>query len=539
MPEERSSGQGGGITDDEMQREKRKAARQSRVSSRQPGVDETELTRGESETPTVDTSVPDPTAPASRMSSKMSAAQVVFDSADEDSDMSDGDNNNRRDNQGQEKERTTMSVPKQGSTTKEVPLTPARLTPAPTMQDGKARMKAESAKMEQQNAVDARVQEEKRKMKSASGDVESTAAATTSLSRGVSGASSVAAEYVLEDEEVDLETRIQRKTENMFQDEEKKKIGGDTAPPPELRRNENRNNPSSNPGAVRIVSAESGGRRQDFNDSFSNHDTAQGDVESIGARHEGGGVGTVQGGNGGDNGGSGARDPEIAAELIDEEVERKRLKDTLSGVLESQGAVQVVNLEEEDRLKRERQSRNMCIYIGVGLVLTVVIIVAVVTSVRNNKVTLAPTETPTMTPTQAPTSKFSAVMEAVENGFGPVDMSLPSAQARAVEWLTSEDNTVDYPFESEDAEYEFYDRYVSLVLAFSTNYKNWTDNTNWLEPDLSVCDWHGLSCNDDGRIGVLDLAVHNLVGTLPTEIGFLDNLDFVFLFRNELTGKYH
>ena len=83
----------------------------------------------------------------------------------------------------------------------------------------------------------------------------------------------------------------------------------------------------------------------------------------------------------------------------------------------------------------------------------------------------------------------------------------------------------------------FYDRYVSLVFAYSTNYQNWTVNTNWLHPELPVRDWYGLNCNDDGRIGVLDLAVNNLVGTLPTEIGMLDNLDFVFLSRNELTGK--
>lgn len=45
-----------------------------------------------------------------------------------------------------------------------------------------------------------------------------------------------------------------------------------------------------------------------------------------------------------------------------------------------------------------------------------------------------------------------------------------------------------------------------------------------------------MGCNDDGRIPVIDLAVQNLTGTIPTEIGFLEDLDFVFLFRNELEG---
>ena len=47
-------------------------------------------------------------------------------------------------------------------------------------------------------------------------------------------------------------------------------------------------------------------------------------------------------------------------------------------------------------------------------------------------------------------------MEAIENGFGPVEMSGGnSPQERAIEWLTNEDTLFAYPFESEDAEYEF------------------------------------------------------------------------------------
>ena len=75
-------------------------------------------------------------------------------------------------------------------------------------------------------------------------------------------------------------------------------------------------------------------------------------------------------------------------------------------------------------------------------------------------------------------------------------------------------------------------KYVVAVFAYATKYWFWINNENWLEPDVSVCEWFGLTCNDDGRIGVMDLASQNLDGPIPSEIGYLDNLDFVFLFRD-------
>ena len=121
----------------------------------------------------------------------------------------------------------------------------------------------------------------------------------THLSRELSRESAVAVQYVLEGEEDDFETRIQRKTDHMFDDEEQQQRGdtgkdrggngGDggeddndddddkvSTAPPDLNRNTNRA-ANTNPGAVRIISSLAGARQQDPHESFYNHDGGRDD----------------------------------------------------------------------------------------------------------------------------------------------------------------------------------------------------------------------------------------------------------------------
>ncbi|KAL3927524.1 MAG: hypothetical protein SGBAC_013052 [Bacillariaceae sp.] len=219
---------------------------------------------------------------------------------------------------------------------------------------------------------------------------------------------------------------------------------------------------------------------------------------------------------------------EISAELVDEKKDQERLKETLENV---------VDVEAEDRLKRRRQRRNFCLYTLLAGAVLGGVVAAVVTTSNQKQLTFAPTISPSMSPTVAPTTRESAVVEAVVSEFGDLPEDEDAPQQKAIQWLTKEDTTTEFPIESEEAEHAFLERYVAAVFAYTTQYSSWINNDNWLNPDVSICDeWFGLSCNDDGRIGVLDLAVQNLDGPIPSEIGYLDNLDFVFLFRNKLRG---
>lgn len=61
-------------------------------------------------------------------------------------------------------------------------------------------------------------------------------------------------------------------------------------------------------------------------------------------------------------------------------------------------------------------------------------------------------------------------------------------------------------------------KYIMILIYISTNGKGWNDQSSYLT-DASVCNWRGLTCNDDGEIVSIELEHNNLVGTLVSEIG--------------------
>ena len=62
----------------------------------------------------------------------------------------------------------------------------------------------------------------------------------------------------------------------------------------------------------------------------------------------------------------------------------------------------------------------------------------------------------------------------------------------------------------------------------------WTDNTNWLtEKDLD--EWYGVGAYQ-GKVSELNLRENNLVGTIPPELGGLDELFILSLSSNRLSG---
>ena|GEM_PF-899558 len=102
--------------------------------------------------------------------------------------------------------------------------------------------------------------------------------------------------------------------------------------------------------------------------------------------------------------------------------------------------------------------------------------------------------------------------------------------------------------------------YIALrALYFSTDGDNWTDNTGWLtaaeflaNPTMpagtDVSTWYGISVNTDGCVTCIDMdgvdncgyvipsGGNNLVGTLPLEIGNLNNLEELYLGSNAFTS---
>jgi len=62
-----------------------------------------------------------------------------------------------------------------------------------------------------------------------------------------------------------------------------------------------------------------------------------------------------------------------------------------------------------------------------------------------------------------------------------------------------------------------------------------SDNFQW-EPSENICEWQGITCDDDDMVVELKLNNVNLQGKIATEIGLLTHLEKVYLSWNQLSG---
>jgi hypothetical protein len=85
------------------------------------------------------------------------------------------------------------------------------------------------------------------------------------------------------------------------------------------------------------------------------------------------------------------------------------------------------------------------------------------------------------------------------------------------------------------------ERQALVDLFHATGGPRWKDRAGWLGPAGTECDWHGVQC-DPGPVAPtnvvgLDLADNNLTGTVPSSLGALSRVEYLFLFGNHLTGR--
>ena len=78
------------------------------------------------------------------------------------------------------------------------------------------------------------------------------------------------------------------------------------------------------------------------------------------------------------------------------------------------------------------------------------------------------------------------------------------------------------------------DREILEILYEATGGDDWDDTTNWLS-DEDLDDWYGVNAYQ-GKVSGLSLDDNNLVGTIPPELGGLDELFGLVLRFNELSG---
>ena len=66
--------------------------------------------------------------------------------------------------------------------------------------------------------------------------------------------------------------------------------------------------------------------------------------------------------------------------------------------------------------------------------------------------------------------------------------------------------------------------------------EHWLRRDGWLEPDVAICDWAGLSCGSDGELRQVQLAENNLDGPLPDGLFPLPVAEFIDLSGNRIGG---
>ena len=77
---------------------------------------------------------------------------------------------------------------------------------------------------------------------------------------------------------------------------------------------------------------------------------------------------------------------------------------------------------------------------------------------------------------------------------------------------------------------------VLAVLFHATDGYNWEDNTNWLSRQ-PLRNWAGVKTTVRGSVTSLYLARNGLSGTIPSELGELESLDYLNMASNDLTGE--
>ena len=83
---------------------------------------------------------------------------------------------------------------------------------------------------------------------------------------------------------------------------------------------------------------------------------------------------------------------------------------------------------------------------------------------------------------------------------------------------------------------ELTDRAALTAFYHAANGPGWHDSDNWLT-DFPLSEWRGVESDDSGRVIRLDLEANNLSGELPLEFGNLDQLQWVNISHNQLTGE--
>ena len=110
-----------------------------------------------------------------------------------------------------------------------------------------------------------------------------------------------------------------------------------------------------------------------------------------------------------------------------------------------------------------------------------------------------PTKTPSVGTDCDALNRTDAIRALLEGVTEIPDSESP--RGMAFDWITNMDTATDPCTDSEST----VARFALATFYYSTNGENWTDSTNWISSTESQCTWFGITCDDDGNVGALQL----------------------------------
>eukprot|EP00985_Skeletonema_marinoi_P017767 scaffold9839_cov157-Skeletonema_marinoi.AAC.2 len=136
-------------------------------------------------------------------------------------------------------------------------------------------------------------------------------------------------------------------------------------------------------------------------------------------------------------------------------------------------------------------------------------------------------------PSGAPSSTRDKLMKSLLLTVSSKDVlnNKGSPQEKALLWVTTS------PLQPGTNDAQIIQQYILAVFYYATGGAGWTDNNGWLESS-NECTWDHVVCSGGGDV-VTKLILpfgNNLVGSIPSEVGSLDSLEYLVLYNNQLTG---
>ena len=218
-----------------------------------------------------------------------------------------------------------------------------------------------------------------------------------------------------------------------------------------------------------------------------------------------------------------------ALHLEEEERFQRRLAETTTVAAE-------IREEDASSTKSTAGKINRAPIVAVaGLVLALVLTVVIVLSV-----TLTKEDNSTMSDRD-----FLLDLVAPISGSNVFENST-TPQSVAVEWLLNED-PMQLPIQSMDP-IKLTERYILVVLYYSTGGETWADKLGFLS-NRSICEWPNINedesnasttnevdCGETGTVVKVAIESNSMNGTLPKELGYLEDLEILSFTQSNIYG---